>query len=789
MIRCVRLKNWRSHLNSELTFSKGVNALLGAIGTGKTSVLDAICFALFGTFPVLQSKKIKLDDVIMSKPSMKDKAEVELEFEFNNKSYSIRRVIERGKGTTYSEIREDGKLLEAPNSFNVTEVVEKILKVNYELFTKAVYSEQNQLDYFLTLPKGQRKKKFDELLMLDKFENARANTVTLINRIADRKDWVQKEVEKVDVEEMERTLVEIKKSLEKILSDKKQYEKNLIEAINEKNFLEKEVAKLKEIEETLEKLRQRESAIKGKVEEILVSIKSLEEELKGKYVGEVEEELKKTKEKIGELEISLKDKRIQHRKFSDLEAEQRVKFEEMKNGIQQLEKEVEEKLRIKAEFEEYKKIIKVNIEKELVEKKQELSKLNEEIGSTKSKINETENILKQLNLIKEKCPLCQSRLTNKKREALVQHREQHLKALNLEMVNLLERKAKVENELKQLENLKSKWDEMKLELRDLEKKQAELQKLKEEFSKIEEALPKTASLVKNFESEINEIENELKEKNKLREELEVLLLKFKEYGERIAKLQLLKTEEEKIAREISEKESLLAGKNLEGMENRLKELVGKIKECEVNISRCEDLAKEKVERIKEYEKKLEEVKKQKEEIKKLEKILRELKIFEQALMATQVELREEFIEAINYYMKKIWSTLYPYGDFVGIRLAVEEGDYVLQLEERSGRFINADGIASGGERNIACLALRIAFSTVLAPQLRLLVLDEPTHNLDVKSVEVLAQTLRERISELTDQVFIISHDEKLEEAITGNAYRLERDKVQDGVTIIKQITV
>jgi exonuclease SbcC len=368
---------------------------------------------------------------------------------------------------------------------------------------------------------------------------------------------------------------------------------------------------------------------------------------------------------------------------------------------------------------------------------------------------------------------------------LVQHREQHLKALNLEMVNLLEKKAKVESELKQLENLKSKWDEMKLELRDLEKKQSEFQKLKEDFSKIEETLPKTTSLVKSLENEINEIENELKEKNKLREELEVLLSKFKEYGERKTKLQLLKIEEEKIMKEIREKESLLHGKNLEEMENRLKELTGKVKECEANISKCEDLAKEKIERINEYEKKLKEVEKQKEEMKKLEKILRELKIFEQALIATQVELREEFIEAINYYMKKIWSTLYPYGDFVGIRLAIEEGDYVLQLEERSGRFIAADGVASGGERSIACLALRIAFSTVLAPQLRLLVLDEPTANLDTKAIEVLTTTLKERINELVDQTFIITHQPELQEAVTGVAYSFERDKSTDEPTKVK----
>ena len=70
--------------------------------------------------------------------------------------------------------------------------------------------------------------------------------------------------------------------------------------------------------------------------------------------------------------------------------------------------------------------------------------------------------------------------------------------------------------------------------------------------------------------------------------------------------------------------------------------------------------------------------------------------------------------------------------------------------------------------SIAALVLRIAFSLVLAPQLRLIVLDEPTHNLDSKGVSQLAMTLRDRIGDILDQVFIITHEEELMNAVTGN---------------------
>ena len=196
---------------------------------------------------------------------------------------------------------------------------------------------------------------------------------------------------------------------------------------------------------------------------------------------------------------------------------------------------------------------------------------------------------------------------------------------------------------------------------------------------------------------------------------------------------------------------------------------------------------EKLNRRKEYQEKINSYEKEKNEIKKYEQIIKELKIFSKALEETQVQLRKEFIDTVNYTMSTIWSNIYPYEDFVGARLNIQNRDYVLQLKERTGDWVEVERIASGGERSIACLVLRIAFALVLAPQLKWLVLDEPTHNLDRKAVEDLSQTLRTRAGEFIEQIFLITHDEKLEESVTGQLYRLEREKGKDGFTKIIEI--
>ena len=63
-------------------------------------------------------------------------------------------------------------------------------------------------------------------------------------------------------------------------------------------------------------------------------------------------------------------------------------------------------------------------------------------------------------------------------------------------------------------------------------------------------------------------------------------------------------------------------------------------------------------------------------------------------------------------------------------------------------------------------------------------LDEPTHNLDKQGVRELARVLKNHLPQLVEQVFIITHDEELEQAASGKLYKLERKKEQDEPTRI-----
>lgn len=220
------------------------------------------------------------------------------------------------------------------------------------------------------------------------------------------------------------------------------------------------------------------------------------------------------------------------------------------------------------------------------------------------------------------------------------------------------------------------------------------------------------------------------------------------------------------------------------MRSELQDAVASSKGLETKLSGLDEMIREKTAALKDLEEQKDTFLKYKKDVGRYEKVMESMDVFIAVLRSTQDQLRDEFLKTVNYIMNQIWGELYPYGDFSEIRMLVEK-DYILQLKGTRG-WLNAD-VVSGGERSLACLALRIAFSLAFTPNLRWLILDEPTHNLDRNAIEHFGSVLKDRMENIIDQVFLITHEERLSDYITGSTYRLERDKESDGVTKIAEI--
>ncbi|MEM5799500.1 MAG: AAA family ATPase [Candidatus Aenigmatarchaeota archaeon] len=791
MIKKIKLVNWKTHKNSELEFSEGTNVIVGINGAGKSSIMDAMSFVLFGTFPKLLSRKQKLDDLITNKPEKATETRIKLEFSYNGKDYSVLRVLERGKGTTYSEIRvktgEKDILLESVSSQRVTDEIKKILKIDYELFSRAIYSEQNGIDYFIELSPGDRAKKIDNLLRIDNFEKARAAVVTLKKRLEDEKIALQNTFKEENIRIKE---IEIQELKGKIIFDENEIKENSKEIDNLKIQILNMQKRIDDIEQKIMEQKRLEEKIfylKKDLDERKSNYKRIKIIIGDENFDKMNEKLSNFIEQIKNLENQYNQINSNYEKiFSE-----KTKMESEREGLEKRNEEIEKKMeKLKEYIFIYNDLLKKydnNITKILEDKRKHLQEINSIISVLEYKKNENDNISLQIEKLENKCPVCGSNISFEKKKHLMCLKEKENHDLINQINSNKNEKKILELEIRKLEDDSKKIDDSKKYLEEYENIKKEFYDNEKRIKEIDNVLPVLQSNFKKIKDQIEYIKRQIEQNKDEKLKIQSIIEKFNELLELEEKIKKLDQElnisirnKESLDKYLEKENYIELKKNFENIKSRFTEIKTLVSEKEKNLNERKSLLEKMI-------KELDLIKEQKKYILKLENILRNLTIFELSLEKTQNQLREEFIETVNKKMSEIWPDLYPYGDYNDIRLFVDEGNYILQLLTTSGDWVNVENV-SGGESTMACLALRIAFSLVLVPHLNWLILDEPTHNLDEKSVLNLNEALRDRIKDFVSQVFIITHDKHLENAASGELYRINRNKDEDGYSEILRIT-
>ena len=670
MITRIRLKNWKSHLDSEFEFVKGVNALVGINGAGKSSVLDGISFALFGTFPNHANRKVSLDDLIMERPQQKDEAEVELDFLSNEKKYTVLRKLKRGKGTVQAEIREGGNLIEV-NPNNVTGHIERILEIDYPLFSKAVYSEQNNIDYFLTIPKGKRMQHIDKMLKLERFESVREAGNSIKNSISLKRGEKIRLLAELKKDDVEGNANKIKTGIENGHSRLENIKKDLYGLMEDR-----------------ERTRSRVSDLEGKEKKIIDFEKNLEG-LKSAH-REVVDSLNE-KSKIPVI----------------------VSKEEMLVNIESLKKDASQ------------------IESEIKNKKEFLEISRNHAAASNIEIRAINEGIRELEKVGAKCPICEGDVGEDKKKLLASVK------------------------LKRIDEIKS-------------------------------ALNSAVKEVGSIREQIEKMEDDVKKKNKEIERMNYKLEDFDIVGRMRNKVKIIELDMENIKKEMASALDEIKGIDIKLLRSDLEEKNRKVGELQTLLVSLEDSIRKDSVLLADLEKRLEIIRKYEMGVEASLKIVNFMDNFLKAVGLTQEQMREEFTKTVNYIMGKIWNGLYPYGDFTDIRLGLESGDYALEIKTGDS-WIAVDGFASGGERSLACLALRVAFSMAFIPDLRWLILDEPTHNLDANTIQKFSSVLRENLSSIVNQIFLITHEERVVEDVEGPVYKLKRDKEANGATQVIKI--
>ncbi len=155
-----------------------VACISGSNGAGKSSLLDAMTWALFG-----QARR--RDDAIIN--SHASAAEVVLELEYEGDAYRIQRIKPRGKSAIleFSQRAADGNWKPlTERSIRDTELrIQQILRMDYDTFINASFFLQGQADLFAQQRPGDRKRILGSILGLEVWETYRAATAEQRKRL------------------------------------------------------------------------------------------------------------------------------------------------------------------------------------------------------------------------------------------------------------------------------------------------------------------------------------------------------------------------------------------------------------------------------------------------------------------------------------------------------------------------------------------------------------------------------------------------------------------------------
>ena len=160
----VRWKNFLSTGNTftevDLTANK-TNLIIGSNGAGKSTILDALTFSLFGK-PFRKINKPMLVDSVNEKD-----CEVHIEFRIGPNQFKVIRGIKPAK----FEIWQNGAMLDqSSNAADYQKQLEQnILKMNYKSFTQIVVLGSSTFVPFMRLPLAQRREIIEDILDIQIF--------------------------------------------------------------------------------------------------------------------------------------------------------------------------------------------------------------------------------------------------------------------------------------------------------------------------------------------------------------------------------------------------------------------------------------------------------------------------------------------------------------------------------------------------------------------------------------------------------------------------------------------
>lgn len=390
----LRIQGLYSYQSSQvIDFKKllqdGIFGIFGNVGSGKSSILEAMTLALYNTIERISTKEDRNYNLMNLKSN---KLEIDFEFSTKGKRYRIEvrgnrnkkdfSKVEAYQNTVY--IYQDGDWR------GIEKTGEEILGLSYENFKKTIIIPQGKFLEFLNLTPKERTEMLQNLFSLDKYD--------LSEKVKIQEQRLEGNLKKIEGNLQELTNITIEE-LEKVKSE-------LEELLKKQIYLQEQIIKLEDQKAQLERLEQIQKNIENwkkeldKLESKQQEIKKLQKDLKEyqalkEEFGEILDQIKKLNQ---EMEISQEELKKLHQEKASLEQKEtqiKIEYQKAEQDFQnksQYQKELEAWQKIKIYLEEELEV--QNLEKELEKLKTKTKDINTTIQTIQDQKINLNNLIK-----------------------------------------------------------------------------------------------------------------------------------------------------------------------------------------------------------------------------------------------------------------------------------------------------------------------------------------------------------------------------------------------------------
>jgi exonuclease SbcC len=261
-------------------FTQGFNCLVGGVGCGKSSVMYAVDFALFGdTIGSRSFEYLIREDA--------DWCRVMLQFNHNGSTYKLTRGLKR-KGKSISQdleqlkLYEDEILVASMKTDAIAEQLKAITGLDKDLYREIVWFRQEHLKELLDSAPRDRQKRLDELFGLSDYEVAWSNIAQYQRDYDTEKKVYEKDP---DVNGLEKLGDEYNRASEEFTLLEMELETSTQKLAVAKRALDEANTQLKQIEEkkiAIEELKRKEAKLNANIQNMTTTLTSLNQRIEGK---------------------------------------------------------------------------------------------------------------------------------------------------------------------------------------------------------------------------------------------------------------------------------------------------------------------------------------------------------------------------------------------------------------------------------------------------------------------------------------------------------------------------